>query len=94
MKKEIDFIVCNTCLDKFSPVFSETQAVLCASNVVIEKNEKAIYSHYGSNYDTERFISNGINEHLKTGIICDNCISIALSKKEIKIDNEFSYNFF
>jgi hypothetical protein len=85
-------VFCNNCNLGYKDVFSQesNQAFGCASDVVVHNEQRYIYSHYGSEYDTLKHIVSESSE-IKLGVICDCCISNSLRNNEIIEDTNFNY---
>jgi hypothetical protein len=87
-------VKCDICNTVFNDCFSaETnQAYGCASDLYIKENETYILSHYGSSFDTIRFlVTKKSLLYQRQGTICDYCIEQFINKEEIIEDKNFDF---
>lgn len=90
----MESIKCDVCNTVFNDCFSaETnQAGGCASDLYVKENQTYILSHYGSSFDTIRFlVSRQSPLHQRQGIICDHCIEQLINKQEATEDQNFDF---
>lgn len=89
-----DTVQCHFCHQIFTDAFSpETnQAFHCASDFISDDDGSYILSHFGSSFDTSKFIvKNNSSFSQQDGVICDQCIQSSLDKKEIIEDKNYQY---
>lgn len=90
----MESVKCDVCNTAFNDCFSaETnQAFGCASDLFIKENQTYILSHYGSSFDTLRFLVLRQSPlHQRQGTICDHCIEQLINKEEVTQDQNFDF---
>lgn len=90
----MEFVKCDVCNTVFNDCFSaETnQAVGCASDLYVKEEQTYILSHYGSSFDTSRFLVTRQSPlHQRQGTICDHCIEQLINKNEATEDKNFDF---
>ena len=84
-------VICKTCHSVFNSIYGQEQANNCASDVFINKEgKKEVISHYGSDFDTSRFILTD-DTTLNLGIVCDKCLEAEIKKSKAIEDTSFNY---
>jgi hypothetical protein len=87
-------VQCNVCNHIFTDCFStETnQAYDCAADFLSDDDGSYILCHYGSSFDTSKFIIQKTSSLFgKEGVICDQCIQNLIDQKEIALDKNYNY---
>ena len=90
----MESVNCDVCNTVFNDCFSaETnQAYGCASDLYTKENQTYILSHYGSSFDTTRFLVTRQSPlHQRQGTICDHCIEQLIHKEEATEDQNFDF---
>ena len=90
----MESVKCDVCNTVFNDCFSaETnQAVGCASDLYVKEEQTYILSHYGSSFDTSRFLVTRQSPlHQRQGTICDHCIEQLIHKEEATEDQNFDF---
>lgn len=90
----MEFVKCDVCNAVFNDCFSaETnQAYGCASDFYTKETQTYILSHYGSSFDTTRFLVTRLSPlHQQQGTICDHCIEQLIQKEEVIEDQNFDF---
>lgn len=88
MENKNSYVTCTVCRKIFTNCFSAptNQAYGCASDYDKEK----ITCHYGSGFDTDKYIVN-CNIVPETGVICDECIQGMIDLNSIVKDENYNY---
>lgn len=90
----MESIKCDVCENAFTDCFSfETnQAFGCASDLFVQEEQTYILSHYGSSFDTTRFLVARTSPlHQRQGIVCDHCIEQLINENHIQEDQNFDF---
>lgn len=90
----MESIKCDVCDTVYNDCFSfETnQAYGCASDLFVQEEQTYILSHYGSSFDTTRFlVARHSPLHQRQGIVCDSCIEQLINQKQIQEDQNFDF---
>lgn len=96
-EKPTEYVQCSCCQSRFHQGFlAPKQASGCASTAYIkkEKNEYFIHCHYGSQFDTDRFLitDNTLITQLNTeDTVCDSCIQKYSVIGAIMKDESYDY---
>lgn len=85
-------VKCQTCKKIFPSDMSDTQALGCASEVILDENGKKVcYSHYGSlKYDMLKHNMTK-DSQAQLGVICDDCITKEIKEGHAVEDKNYSW---
>ena len=87
-------VKCSSCGTLHLDMYGNGQGINCASYFSLSEKEGYIYSEYGSNFDTMKFIIKNMNIVKKKhygvkSVICDRCITKNLKKGYIASDESY-----